>query len=82
MLAVLCACFSLFGKDEVASEKFISLVRGSDIVRLHDLNIFAGRPSTPVAFLESDFEMRYCIFSLVIGLKSKGMGVGMLEVIS
>ena len=55
--------------------------RGSDIVRLQDLNIFAGIPSTPVAFLEPDFEMKDCIFSLVIGLKSKGMGVGMLEVI-
>ena len=51
------------------------------IVRLQDLNIFAGIPSTPVAFLEPDFEMKDCIFSLVIGLKSKGMGVGMLEVI-
>ena len=56
-------------------------MRGSDIVRRHDLNIFAGRPFTPVAFLEPDFEMRDCIFYLVIGLKSKGMGVGMLEVI-
>ena len=45
------------------------------------LNIFAGIPSTPVAFLEPDFEMKDCIFSLVIGLKSNGMGVGMLEVI-
>ena len=54
--------------------------RGSDIVRLQDLNIFAGIPSTPVAFLEPDFEMKDCIFSLVIGLKSKGMGAGMLEV--
>ena len=55
--------------------------RGSDIVRLQDLDIFAGIPSTPVAFLEPDFEMKDGIFSLVIGLKSKGMGVGMLEVI-
>ena len=35
-------------------------MRGSDIVRLQDLNIFDGRPSTPVAFLEPDFEMRDC----------------------
>ena len=33
------------------------------------------------SFMEPDFEMKYCIFSLVIGLKSKWMGVGMLEVI-
>ena len=70
-----CACFSLFGKDEVASEKFMNLERGTDIVRLQDFNIFAGIPSTPVAFLEPDFEMKDCIFSLVIGLKSKRMGV-------
>ena len=55
--------------------------KGSDIVRLQDLNIFAGIPSTPVALLEPDFEMKDCIFSLVICLKSKRMGVGMLEVI-
>ena len=61
---------------------FISFERGSDIVRLHDLNIFAGIPSKPVAFLEPDYEMKDYIFSLVIGLKSKGMGVGMLEVIT
>ena len=78
---IICSCFSLFGKDEVASEKFMSLERGSDIVRLQDLNSFAGIPSKPVFFLEPDFEMKDCIFSLVIGLKSKGMGVGMLEVI-
>ena len=62
---------------EVTSEKFISLERGSDIVRLQDLNIFAGIPSTRVACLEPDFENKDCISSLVIGLKSKGMGVGM-----
>ena len=78
---ITCACLSLFGKVEVTSEKFISLERGSDIVLLQDLNIFARIPSTPGAFLEPDFEMKDCIFSLVIGLKSKGMGVGMLEVI-
>ena len=72
--------FGMFGKDEVATEKFMSLERGSDVVRLQDLNIFAGIPSTPVAFLEHDFEMKDCIFSLVIGLKSNGiMGVGMLQ---
>ena len=54
---ITCACFSLFGKVEVTSEKFISLERGSDIVRLHDLNIFAGIPSTPVDLLEPDFEL-------------------------
>ena len=73
---VLVLFYIVFGQDEVASEKFMSLERGSDIVRLQDLNIFAGIPSTPVAFLEPDFEMNDCIFSLVIGLKSKGMGVG------
>ena len=44
------AWFSLFGKDEVASEKFMSLERGSNILRLQYLNIFAGITSTPVAF--------------------------------
>ena len=34
------------------------------------------------SFLEPDFEMKDCIFSLVIGLKSKGMGVWMLDIIS
>ena len=37
---ITCACFSLFGKVEVTSEKIIySLERGSYIVRLQDLNI-------------------------------------------
>ena len=73
--------FSLFGKYEVASEKFMSLERCSDIVRLQDLNIFCWDTVHTSSVLEPDFEMKYCIFSLVIGLKSKGMGVGMLEVI-
>ena len=45
--------------------------KGLYIVRQHDLTIFAGIPSMPVAFLELHFEIRASICSCVTGLKSK-----------
>ena len=45
-----CASLSLFGKAEVANERFINFANGSEIVLLQDVMIFAGMPSTPVAF--------------------------------
>ena len=36
----------------------MSLDNGLDIARQHDLTIFAGIPSMPVAFLELHFEIR------------------------
>ena len=53
----------------------MSFDRGSEIVLLQD-RIFARMPSTPVAFLELDLEMKVCILSGVTGLNSKVMGVG------
>ena len=46
-----CASLSLFGKAEVANERFINFASGSEIVLLQDFMIFAGMPSTPVTFL-------------------------------
>ena len=51
------------------------------IILILILNIFCWDTVHTSSFLEPGFEMKDCIFSLVIGLKSKGMGVGMLEVI-
>ena len=47
----------MFGKAEVANEWLINLASGSEIVLLQDFMIFAGMPSTPVAFLELNLEM-------------------------
>ena len=43
--------------------------------------IFAGMPSTPVAFLGLDLEMKVYMLSEVTGLKSKPVGAGMWAVI-
>ena len=50
-----CASLSLFGKAEVANEWFINFASGSEIDLLQDFLIFAGMPSTPVAFYEVRF---------------------------
>ena len=47
---ITCASLSLFGKAEVANEWFINFASGSEIDLLQDFMIFAGMPSTPVAF--------------------------------
>ena len=39
--------------------------------------IFAGMPSTPVAFLGLDLEMKVSMLSEVTGVKSKPVGAGM-----
>ena len=43
--------------------------------------IFAGMPSTPVAFLGLDLEMKVYMLSEVTGLKSKPVGAAMWAVI-
>ena len=59
-----CASLSMFGKAEVANERFINFASGSEIVLLQDFMIFAGMPSTPVAFFlvrfsdESIYDLR------------------------
>ena len=55
---ITCASLSLFGKAEVANEWFINFASGSEIDLLQDFMIFAGMPSTPVAFLGLDLEMK------------------------
>ena len=76
-----CASLSLFGKAEVANERFINFASGSEIVLLQDFMIFAGMPSTPVAFFELDLVMNVFMISEVTGLKSKAVGAGMWSVI-
>ena len=43
--------------------------------------IFAGMPSTPVAFFELHLEIKVSMLSDVTGLKSKAVGAGMWSVI-
>ena len=76
-----CASLSLFRKAEVANERFINFASGSEIVLLQDFMIFAGMPSTPVAFFELDLVMNVFMISEVTGLKSKAVGAGMWAVI-
>ena len=76
-----CASLSLFGKAEVANEWFINSASCSEIVLLQDFMIFAGMPSTLVAFLELDLDMKVSMLSEVTGLKSKAVGAGMWAVI-
>ena len=79
---ITCASLSLFGKAEVANEWFINFASGSEIDLLQDFMIFAGMPSTPVAFLGLDLEMKvYYMLSEVTGLNSKPVGAGMWAVI-
>ena len=75
------ASLSLFGKAEVANEWFINFASGSEIDLLQDFMNFAGMPSTPVAFLGIDLEMKVYMLSEVTGLKSKPVGAGMWAVI-
>ena len=78
-----CASFSLFGNFEVAKEMFTSFDKGSEIVLLQNFRIFAGMPSSPVAFLELELEMKVCntrcVYTLCI--LSGVMGVGTCVVI-
>ena len=78
---ITCASFSVFGKAEVANEWLINFANGSEIVLLQDFMNFAGMPSTPVAFLEFDLEIKVSMLSEVTGLKSKAVGAGMCAVI-
>ena len=64
-----CASSSLFGNVEVAEKWLINFASGSEIVLLQDFIIFGGMPSTPVAVLEFDLEMKVCILSGVTGQK-------------
>ena len=76
-----CASLSLFGKAEVANERFINFASGYKFVLLQHFMIFAGMPSTPVAFFELDLVMKVSMLSEVTGLKSKAVGAGMWSVI-
>ena len=55
---ITCDSFSLFGKVEVAEEWLVNFASGSE-----RLMIFAGMPSTPVAFLEFYLEMKVYLYS-------------------